>query len=102
MATTSTLLPTAGTAHSEFSTVPLHLDLATATDLVHDALNGVTTTEADEGVKVRTTDGMLIAILTGDDPDEPTVELHYRIAPPSGVATLKARKLSRAFAPYAG
>jgi len=102
MATPSTLLPAESTVHPEFTVEPLHVDVETATQVVRDALPGVGATATAEGVKFRTTDGTLIAILTGDRPDEPGVELHYRVAPASDTATRKARKLRQALEPYAG
>lgn len=84
--------------HPEFTTERLALDVQTATDLICDAVSGVTPTETTVGTKFRTQTGMLIAILTeaGDG-----VDLHYRTAPASEPATLKARRLWRALRPYA-
>lgn len=102
MATTSSLAPKATIAHSEFTTEPLNVDAETATEIVRETVHGVTATETAEGRKFRTPDGMLIAILTPGPGADPTVDLHYRTAPSSAVATLKARKIWRALAPYAG
>lgn len=101
MATATALRPVAHPAHPEFTVEPLHVDVETATTVVCDALPGVSATATAEGVKVRTTGGTLLAILTGDQPQAPGVELHYRVAPASDTATRKARKLHEALAAYA-
>ncbi len=72
-----------------------------ATEIILEALKGVSATETEEGIKFRTMDGMLIAILTGTHYEEPAVKLHYRTAPASETATLKARRLWRALESYA-
>ena len=86
--------------YSEFTTATLAIDRETAIGIVTETLGGVTATNTESGVKFRTTDGMLLAILT-EEPDGATVEVHYRTAPASETATLKARKLWRALEPYA-
>jgi hypothetical protein len=100
MATTSSLVTCGGIEHPEFAVEPLRVDGETARAVVLDALDGLSATGTDEGIKVRTTDGTLIAILTNERPDEPSVELHYRIAPVSETATRKAGKLCGALRPY--
>lgn len=97
----STSAPDVEVDHPEFTTEQLALDAETAIEHVHEELKGVTATETDEGIKFRTTDGSLLAILTGTHYEEPAVELHYRTAPPSDTATLKAARLWRALEPYA-
>lgn len=86
--------------YTEFTTEHLGIDVETAIDVVHGTLGGITATETESGVKLRTMDGMLLAILT-DSPVEPSIQLHYRTAPASETATLKARKLWRALEPHA-
>lgn len=76
--------------HPAFATDRLSIDFQTATDLLRDAVNGVTATPTDEGVKVRALDGMLLGVVTDDDG---AATLHYRTAPPSEPATLKAERL---------
>lgn len=83
----------------EFTTERLALDAAAATELICDAVGGVTATETPGGTKFRTQSGMLIAIVT--EADEGTVDLQYRTAPASASATLKARRLWRSMRPYA-
>ncbi|MFB6130758.1 MAG: hypothetical protein ABEJ28_08065 [Salinigranum sp.] len=104
MATTTTpsaLVPKANVEHPEFTTEGLTLDVESARDLICATLGGVTATDTADGVKFRTSDGSLVAILTGTHYEAPAVELHYRTAPPSESATLKARKVWRALKPYA-
>ena len=100
MDTTSTLIPVEDMKHSEFTTERLRLNVETATEIIRETLKGISATETDEGIKFRTMDGMLIAILTGTHYEDPAVELHYRTAPASETATLKARKLWRALESY--
>lgn len=97
----STLGPGEEVEHPEFTTDRIALDLETAIDEICETLKGVTPTETDEGVKCRTTDGMLIAILTQVEGEDEAVDLYYRTAPESETATLKARRLGRALEPYA-
>ena len=98
---TTSLVPTGDIAHPEFTTERLRLDAERATDVIQDRIGGLSSTRTDEGVKFRTMDGMLVAILTGAD-DESAVDFHYRTAPASEAATLKARKLRRGLEPYVG
>lgn len=98
--TSSDLVPKVNAEHPEFTTESLSVDVETATEKICDTLKGVTATETADGVKFRTTDGKLLALLT-EDAEEGTVKLHYRTAPASEVATLKARKLWRAVELYA-
>ena len=101
MATPSPPAPGEDNAHPEFTTERLRIDADTATEVVLEALGGVSATDTDEGIKFRTTDGSLIAILTGTHYEEADVDLHYRNAPPSETATLKARKLWRVLDEFA-
>lgn len=97
----SEMVPKERVEHPEFTSERLALDADRARELVGETLGNVTATDTDEGVRFRTTDGTLIAILTGTHYEEPAVELHYRTAPASETATLKARRLWRAMEPYA-
>jgi hypothetical protein len=85
--------------YSEFTTEALTIDTETAIEIIMDTLGGVTATRTEAGVKLRSMDGMLLAILAAGADDSP-VEVHYRTAPASETATLKARKLWRALEPY--
>lgn len=81
--------------HPTFASERIPLDVATATERVVDALGGVTATETNEGVRFRTLDGTLLAVLS--ETEDGSAELQYRTAPPSETATLKARRLRRVF-----
>lgn len=98
--TTPTPVPTGVVERPEFTTEHLAIDAERATEFVCDELKGLTATDTDEGVKFRTTDGMLVAILA-DSREAETVEFHYRTAPASETATLKAKRVWRALKPYA-
>jgi hypothetical protein len=97
----STPVPKGDVERAEFTTERLALEVEEARELICETLSGVTATETDDGIKFRTTDGSLIAILTGTHYEDPAVELHYRTAPASETETIKARKLWRALEPYA-
>lgn len=86
------------TARPEFTVERLAVDAATATDRICESVGGVTATETTRGTKIRTQNGMLIAVVVGTDEG---CELQYRTAPASEPATLKARRLWRALRPYA-
>jgi hypothetical protein len=92
---TSPTAPTLGDARPEFDTERLALDVATATERVHETLAGLTATETPEGIRFRTRDGTLLAVLHGSADG---VDLHYRAEPAALPATRKARKLRTALA----
>lgn len=94
------LVPAERPVHPEFAVEHLTVDRGRATALVHDTVENVTATDTAEGRKFRTTDGTLVAILRPADGGE-RVDLHYRMAPPASTATLRARRLARAFRPFA-
>lgn len=94
--TTSTPVPKV-VERPAFTTEQLTVDVERATEVVCDTLKGLTATDTGEGITFRTTDGMLVAVLSGGQ----TAELHYRTAPASESATLKARRAWRALKPYA-
>lgn len=83
----------------EFTTERLAVDTTRAVELIGEAVGGVSTADTSEGTKVRTQGGMLLAIVT--DAGEDRADLHYRTAPASEPATLKARRLWKALRPYA-
>lgn len=99
--TASAAVPEEYRENPSFATERLSLDVRAATDVIHRTLKGISTTEVTDGVKLRTSDGMLIAYLSATDDGESPVELHYRTAPASDTATLKARRLWRALEQYA-
>ncbi|WP_255198151.1 hypothetical protein [Halorarius litoreus] len=83
----------------EFTTERLAVGPPRAVDLIREAVEGVSTTETETGITVRTRRGMLLAIVTAVDGEH--ADLHYRTAPASEPATLKARRLWKALRPYA-
>lgn len=87
---------------AEFRTIDLTLDLDDATAVVESALEGLGATAGAEGLMVRSSDGMLVAVLRADDgsADEPGSTLSYRTAPTVALATRKAETLRRALGPY--
>lgn len=93
-----TLVRTARPLHPEFTRVRIALDPETALEHICAGLKGITATETDAGIKVRTTRGRLLAVLV---PDAEGLELHYRTAPAANTATLKARKLRQTVDAYA-
>lgn len=97
--TPTVVLDGSPTQHPGFATERLALDAETVVERIHETLGGVTATRTDEGMKFRTPDGTLVALLTVvEDPDEddPTVLFQYRTQPASESGTLKARRLWRA------
>lgn len=85
--------------HPGFATERLALDPETVVERIHETLGGVTATRTDEGMKFRTPDGTLVALVTvveESDAEEPTVLFQYRTEPASETGTLKARRLWRA------
>jgi hypothetical protein len=88
----------------EFESLDLDIDTEEANRSIEEAIKGLSTSETDEGVKYRTTDGMLVAIVgpreTGGG--DPKARLAYRTAPASEAATRKASKIRDALRPHAG
>lgn len=86
----------------EFTAVALSIDVADATEKIHGAVKGLHATETAVGVKIRTTDGMLVAVVSEPagvpDPVESVVQ--YRTEPESELATRKAGKLGAALDPF--
>lgn len=87
----------------EFTTVELILGEARAAEIVHSTLKGLTSTPTEGGLKFRTSEGMLVALLRECEQPSPGVQslLEYRTAPASEAATRKARKIRTALEPYA-
>lgn len=100
--TPSAAVPAEIAKNPAFAAERLSLDVDSATDVIRRTIKGVSATETDEGVKFRTPDGMLVAFLTGTHYEDPAVELHYRTAPASDTATLKAHRIWKALEQYAG
>lgn len=99
--TTAALVPTERPVHPEFTTEHLNVDLERATAVVDRTVRNLTATETPEGRTFRTPAGRLVAILAESTREAGTVDLHYRTAPASATATLKARTLARALRPFA-
>lgn len=97
----SALVPTEGSPHPEFRSRHITLDPEAAVEHVCERLKGCSATETGEGIKIRTMDGSLIAILEAADPETGGAILHYRTAPASETATLKATKVWRTLEPFA-
>ena len=76
----------------EFSTVAVSLGVADALDEITDAVKGLHATGTAVGTKVRTTDGMLVAVVQAGSADD-TALVNYRIEPASDLATRKGRKI---------
>jgi len=87
----------------EFESIALDVDADEAGRYVDDAVKGLSTSKTDEGVKYRTTNGMLVAILgpgrAGSGGE--TTRLAYRTEPASESATRKAGKIRDALDPHA-
>ena len=87
----------------EFESIDLDVDADEAHRYIEDAIKGLSPSETDVGVKYRTRDGMLVAIVgprpTGSGDVKAT--LAYRTAPASESATRKASKVLEALRPHA-
>jgi len=86
----------------EFESIDLDVPIDDAHRAIDDAIAGLYASETEEGLKFRTADGMLVAVLakrpsgSGD-----TMScLAYRTEPASESATRKARKVHEALAPH--
>lgn len=99
---TAELVPAATEGRDEFTTVELAIDLDGAEKAVRSAINGLATSSTEEGLKFRTTDGMLVAVLGDGESARESVRssLVYRTAPASIPATLKANRIRRVLQPY--
>jgi hypothetical protein len=90
------------TERAEFSEAHLSIDRGETADVVHSTIAGLTETTGERVTKIRTVDGMLVAVLS--DYALPSGALgttvEYRTAPASIPATRKARKIWRALKPY--
>lgn len=86
----------------EFESLDLDVDAGEARRHVEDAVKGLSRSETEEGVRYRTTDGTLVAIVgprqTGSG--DVRARLAYRTAPASESATRKASKIREALQPH--
>lgn len=87
----------------EFDAIDLEVDADTVHQHVEAEIKGLSTSTTDEGVKYRTTDGMLVAIVESRQPagDEVGTTLRYRTGPAVESATRKASKIRDALQPHA-
>ena len=85
----------------EFETVDLDVTPEEAQRRVDAAIAGLATAEDADGMKVRTTDGMLVAVIGHRHSGSGDVKsrLAYRTEPASVPATRKAKKLAEALRP---
>ncbi|WP_266080688.1 hypothetical protein [Haladaptatus caseinilyticus] len=79
----------------EFDTVQLTIEPAEAQELVDQSLKGLRSSVTEDGIFLRSSDGMLVAILRDDsrNDEQHRTELAYRVAPPSELATRKGKKI---------
>lgn len=86
----------------EFESIDLDIGVEEADRYVEEAIKGLSVAESEEGWKYRTTDGMLVAIISEHDSGgDGTTELAYRTEPAFEPATRKARTLFEALQPHA-
>ena len=79
----------------EFDTVQLTIEPTEAQELIEQSLKGLRSSVTEDGILLRSSDGMLVAILRGDSStdEQHRTELAYRIAPPSELATRRGKKV---------
>jgi len=86
----------------EFETVNLDITAEEAHRHIDDTVAGLSPSEDSDQMKIRTTGGMLVAIIAARDSERGGVKstLAYRTEPASDPATRKAKKLAEALRPY--
>lgn len=86
----------------EFDAVHLSIPVADAVEVIHDTVTGLHATPTAVGVKIRTTDGLLAAVVAESRADAAAADavVHYRTEPASELVTRKATKLKRALTEY--
>jgi hypothetical protein len=79
----------------EFDTVQLTIEPKEAQELIEQSLKGLRSSVTEDGILLRSSDGMLVAILRDDSPsdEQHRTELAYRVAPPSELATRRGKKV---------
>lgn len=87
----------------EFESIDLDIDTEAAHRYIEEAIKGLSTSETEEGVKYRTTAGMLVAIVRSRHTGSGDVKakLAYRTEPALESATRKASKIQDALQPHA-
>jgi hypothetical protein len=90
-------------ARPEFESVHLGIDDTDARRTIEETIKGLSASESEEGVRYRTRDGMLVAIVTplSDGSGDARSALAYRTDPASVSATRKAGKLLEALESHA-
>jgi len=78
---------------TEYETVALQIDTDEATALITDQIKGLNLSDSEEGVKLRTSDGLLVAVLRETEDDGS--ELRYRAGTSltAGPSTRKSQKI---------
>jgi hypothetical protein len=85
----------------EFDTVQLTIEPNEAQELIEQSLKGLGSSVTEDGILLRSSDGMLVAILRDNSPsDEYRTELAYRVAPPSELATRRGKKIFESLESY--
>ncbi|ODR83390.1 hypothetical protein BG842_09735 [Haladaptatus sp. W1] len=79
----------------EFDTVQLTIEPTEAQELIEQSLKGLQSSVAEDGILLRSSDGMLVATLRDNSPsdEQQRTELAYRVAPLSELATRKGKKV---------
>ncbi len=79
----------------EFDTVHLAIEPEQAQELVQQTLKGLRSSVTEDGILLRSSAGMLVAILRDDSSsdEQHRTELAYRVAPPSELATRRGKKV---------
>jgi hypothetical protein len=87
----------------EFESLALGIDAEEAHEHIEDAIKGLSTADTEEGVKYRTMDGMLVAIVGPQQTDSANGQttVAYRTEPASESATRKAAKIRDALHSHA-
>lgn len=87
----------------EFESVDLDIDTDETRRYIEEAMKGLAASETKDGVKYRTTDGMLVAVVGRRPTGSGNVKskLAYRTAPASESATRKASKIHDALRSHA-
>jgi hypothetical protein len=79
----------------EFDTVQLTIEPTEAQELIEQSLKGLQSSVTEDGILLRSSDGMLVAILRENSPsdEQHRTELAYHAAPLSELATRKGKKV---------
>jgi hypothetical protein len=79
----------------EFDTVQLTIEPKKAQELIEQSLKGLRSSITEDGILLRSSAGMLVAILRDNLPSDEQyrTELAYRVAPPSELATRRGKKV---------